>query len=250
MMHFLTHADGLATLVTLIVLEIVLGIDNLVFIAILVDRVEVDKQGFTRRLGLGLAMFTRIGLLTTMSFLAHLTAPLFTIPSLEFAVTGRDLVLLGGGLFLVYKATSEIHESLEVEDEDTPARPKKSVAQIVGQIVLIDIIFSLDSVITAVGIADSLAIMIAAVVISVLAMIWFSGFIANFINNNPSIKMLALSFLLVIGVMLLLEGTHHHVDKGYVYFAMGFSLAVEMLNLTARKKRKAARRLKRLRMEG
>ncbi len=248
-LNFFTQSDGLATLITLIVLEIVLGIDNLVFIAILVNRVDPAKQGFTRRLGLSLAMFTRIGLLTTMSFLAHLTTPLFTVPWINFGVTGRDLVLLGGGLFLIVKSTSEIHESLEPVDEEAPVKKSKSVRQTVGQIVLIDIIFSLDSVITAVGIANSLAIMIAAVVIAVLVMIWFSGFISSYINHNPSIKMLALSFLLVIGVMLLLEGAHHEVDKAYVYFAMAFSLGVEMLNLTAKKKRKAARRLKQLRAD-
>ena len=159
------------------------------------------------------------------------------------------MVLLSGGLFLVYKSTTEIHDSLELEDEDTAPRPANAVWKVIGQIVLIDIIFSLDSVITAVGIADSLAIMISAVVISVLMMIWFSGFIANFINTNPSIKMLALSFLLVIGTMLLMEGTHHPVNKAYIYFAMTFSLAVEMLNLTAKRKRKAARRLRQMRAE-
>lgn len=242
---FLT-ADGLATLATLSVLEIILGIDNLVFIAILVARLEPDRQPAARRLGLGLAMFTRCMLLSGMSFLAHLTRPLGVVmPFTGHPLTFRDLVLIGGGFFLLYKATREIHEKLEEEDEGMAPPAQASFAKIIVQIVLIDIIFSLDSVITAIGIADDLEIMIAAVILAVLVMIIFAGPISNFINHHPSIKMLALSFLILIGCMLVAEGSGQHINKGYIYFAMFFSLSVEMLNLTTKRKKRAARERRR-----
>ena len=244
-MHPLVHSVGLgdsvATLITLTILEIVLGIDNLVFIAILVARLPPDKQPLARRVGLALAMFTRCGLLAFVSYLAHVTQVLFVVPGIDFGVTLRDLVLLGGGIFLIYKAVTEIHENLEENDEQQEVPKIYVFWRIILQIVLIDILFSLDSVITAVGIADQLGIMIAAVVISILIMMWFSAAIGDFIENHPTVKMLALCFLLLIGVLLVAEGTHHHIDKGYIYFAMAFALGVEYLNLRTSRKKKAAR---------
>jgi predicted tellurium resistance membrane protein TerC len=228
------------TLMTLTVLEIILGIDNLVFIAILVARLDPDQQPLARRLGLGLAMITRIMLLSMMAYLAHLTRPIhpsLVLPFNHHPVSWRDLVLLLGGAFLLYKATKEIHEKLE-EDDEMPAPPALSFYAVIAQIVVIDIIFSLDSVITAVGIADDLSVMIAAVIVAVMVMIAFAGPISDYINRHPSIKMLALSFLILIGCLLVAEGTGHHIEKGYIYFAMAFSLTVEMLNLSTKKKRK------------
>lgn len=242
-LHAFTTADGLMTLATLSILEIILGIDNLVFIAILVARLKPSEQPAARRLGLGLAMLTRIGLLSCMAYLAKLTAPIpgFILPFNHHGVSWRDLVLILGGAFLLYKATHEIHEKMD-EDEEELAIPKvASFGRIIAQIVVIDIIFSLDSVITAVGIADQLSIMVAAVILAVMVMIIFSGPISNFINNHPSIKMLALSFLILIGCMLVAEGTGHHINKGYIYFAMAISLTVEMLNLTTKKRKRAKR---------
>lgn len=234
-----TTADGLMTLATLSVLEIILGIDNLVFIAILVARLDPAQQPLARRLGLSLAMFTRILLLAGMAYLAHLTRPTgLVLPFVGHPLSFRDLVLLGGGAFLLYKATKEIHDKLD-EDEDEMAIPATvSFAKIIAQIVVIDIIFSLDSVITAIGIADQLSIMVAAVVLAMAVMIAFAGVISDFINQNPSIKMLALSFLILIGCMLVAEGSGQHINKGYIYFAMFFSLSVEMLNLNISKRRK------------
>ena len=242
MLDAFTSANGMATLATLSVLEVILGIDNLVFIAILVARLEPDKQPAARRLGLGLAMITRCLLLAGMSFLAHLTSHtgLF-VPFTGHPLTYRDLVLLGGGFFLLYKATKEIHEKLEEDDDEMAPPAHANFFKTILQIVVIDIIFSLDSVITAVGIADDLEIMIAAVVLAVSVMMIFSGPISNFINRHPSIKMLALSFLLLIGCMLVAEGTGQHINKGYIYFAMFFSLTVETLNLSTRRRKRAKR---------
>jgi predicted tellurium resistance membrane protein TerC len=240
-------ADGLMTLFTLSILEIILGIDNLVFIAILVARLEPDQQPLARRLGLGLAMVTRCMLLACMSYLAHLTKPLaigghaLVLPFNGHPLSWRDLVLFAGGAFLLYKATKEIHEKLEEDEDEIQAPTNAGFANIIAQIVVIDIVFSLDSVVTAVGIADDLAIMIAAVIFAVLVMIIFSGPISDFINRHPSIKMLALSFLILIGCLLVAEGTGAHINKGYIYFAMGFSLVVEMLNISTRSKKKLRR---------
>ena len=233
--------DAFATLVTLTILEIVLGIDNLVFIAIVVARLPQEQQPLARRIGLSLAMFTRCGLLAFISYLSHMRSVLFVIPFIAFEVTLRDVIMLGGGLFLLYKSVKEIHERFEEEDEEQAVPHVQVFWRIIVQIVMIDIIFSLDSVITAVGIADSLGIMIAAVVIAMLVMLWFSAFIGDFIESHPTIKMLALCFLLLIGVMLVAEGTHHHIEKGYIYFAMFFSLGVEYLNLRASRKKREAR---------
>lgn len=240
MFHAFFTANGLATLATLSVLEVILGIDNLVFIAILVARIEPERQPAARRIGLGLAMITRCLLLATMSHLAHLTAHTgLYVPFSGHPLSFRDLVLLAGGFFLLYKATKEIHEKLEEDEDEMEAPAHANFAKIVLQIVLIDIIFSLDSVVTAVGIADDLEIMIAAVILAVMVMIIFAGPISNFINRHPSIKMLALSFLILIGCMLVAEGTGHHINKGYIYFAMFFSLSVEWLNLSTKKNKKA-----------
>lgn len=244
------------TLLTLSLLEIILGIDNLVFIAILVARVDPEKQGFARRVGMSLAMLTRIGLLCTMSYLASLTTPIadwLAVPNghdkqthemIWHHISWRDLVLIAGGTFLLYKSTKEIHEKLEEDEEEIKAPKGRSLPKIILQIVLIDIIFSLDSVITAVGIAKELPIMVAAVVLAMIVMISFSGPISDYINRHPSIKMLALSFLILIGCMLILEGTGREIEKGYVYFAMFFSLGVEWLNMRTRSNKKQ-RKLKR-----
>jgi len=228
-------------LLTLCVLEIVLGIDNLVLLAILVARLDPEKQPLARRVGLGLAMCTRIMLLTSIAFLTRLTKPLFTVPGTMFEVTGRDMVLGIGGLFLIAKATHEIHNRLEETDEDIAAPQSSNFWLIVVQIALIDIVFSLDSVITAVGVAKELWVMILAVIIAVMIMMAFAGPISKFINDHPSIKMLALSFLVLIGVVLVADAMHHHINRGYIYFAMGYSLMVEMLNLQSTRRKRAAK---------
>jgi len=223
------HAMALATLTTL---EIVLGIDNIVFIAILTQRLPPKQQPLARRLGLLAAMGMRIGLLLAIGWVMGLTATLFSVA--DHAVAGRDLILLGGGLFLVAKATWEIHDKLEGEEHVSGAAAAASMGTVIFQIMLLDLVFSLDSVITAVGMAKELSIMIAAVVISVGVMLVFAETISRFIEEHPTMKMLALSFLILIGVMLLLEGMGKHVEKGYIYFAMAFSIAVELVNMRMR----------------
>jgi predicted tellurium resistance membrane protein TerC len=238
----LLTAENLAALVTLTALEIVLGIDNIVFIAILCGRLPPERREGARRLGLFLAMFTRIGLLLTIGWLARLTTPLLPVAvhlagnAFFHEFTGRDLILLAGGLFLVAKATLEIHHKLEAEAREESAAPRHSAfGAVLTQIVLLDVVFSLDSVITAVGMAQALEIMIAAVVASVGVMLVFSGRVARYIEERPTLKILALAFLLLIGVTLVVEGCGGHVSKGYIYFAMAFSLGVEMLNLRLRR---------------
>jgi predicted tellurium resistance membrane protein TerC len=233
-MAWLTNPESWIALLTLTVLEIVLGIDNVIFISILAGKLPGERQAQARRLGLFLAMFIRIGLLASLAWIVSLTRPLLTV--FGQAVSGRDLILLGGGLFLLAKATREIHERLEGEEGEASARAAASFAGVIVQILLLDIVFSLDSVITAVGMANQLAIMIAAVVIAVGVMMVASGAIGDFVARHPTIKMLALSFLLLIGMSLVAEGFGQHVSKGYIYFAMGFSVFVEMLNLKVRKK--------------
>ncbi len=226
--------ENIIALVTLTALEIVLGIDNVVFISILVGKVPPEQRARTRRLGLGLAMLTRIALLLSLTWVMRLEAPLFS--PFDHAVSGRDLILLVGGLFLIAKATWEIHDKLEGAAHGTASGSRDvSFGAVLVQIALLDIIFSLDSVITAVGMAQHVGVMIAAVVCSVLVMLVFAGAIGEFIERHPTMKMLALSFLLLIGVLLVAEGMGKHVDKGYVYFAMAFSLGVELLNLKLRK---------------
>jgi predicted tellurium resistance membrane protein TerC len=232
MAHLLT-VENLIALLTLTTLEIVLGIDNIVFISILSDRLPKADQARGRRYGLALAMITRILLLLSLSWIIKLTEPLFTIASLE--ISGKSLIMLVGGLFLIAKSTFEIHDKLE--GMDGSASVKKAAvtfSAVVIQIGLLDIVFSLDSVITAVGMAQEVAIMIAAVIIAVVIMMWASNPLSEFVNKHPTVKILALSFLLLIGMSLIMEGLNQHISKGYIYFAMGFSVFVEMLNLRIR----------------
>jgi predicted tellurium resistance membrane protein TerC len=241
MFSALLTADGLIALVTLTAMEIVLGIDNVVFLAILVGRLPADQQPLARRLGLSLALGIRICLLLAITWIMGLTAPFFDV--LGRGISGRDLILLGGGLFLIAKATWEIYDKVEAGHEAAAAAvaARGAFMLVLIQILLIDIVFSLDSVITAVGMANDLAIMIIAMVLSMLVMLVSAGAVSEFVNRHPSVKILALSFLLLIGVVLVGEGLGTHVNKGYIYFAMAFSLLVEMLNLRYRKKRPARR---------
>ncbi|MCI0570401.1 MAG: TerC family protein [Myxococcaceae bacterium] len=222
-------------LLTLTAMEIVLGVDNIVFIAILVGRLPPSKREFIRKLGISLALVIRIGLLFVLSWLIGLTAPLFEVLGREWS--GRDLILLGGGLFLVAKAAHEMHAKLEGPDEGAKAGPAPvaAVGAVLAQILALDIVFSLDSVITAVGMANQLWVMITAMLISVGVMLVFAGKIGDFVDRHPTVKMLALAFLLLIGVMLIAEGFGEHIPKGYIYFAMAFALAVELLNMRMRK---------------
>ena len=229
---FLT-SSGLVALITLTFLEIVLGVDNVIFIAILSSRLPGSQQARARRLGLLAAMGTRILLLFSVVWIIRLTAPFFYI--LGRPISGRDLILIGGGLFLLAKATTEIHERLDGEEGHSSARVRPSLAAVITQIVLLDIVFSLDSVITAVGIADEIIIMVTAVILAVGVMMFSAGPISSFVNRHPTVKGLALSFLLLIGMSLLGEGLGMHIPKGYIYFAMGFSVSVELINLRVRK---------------
>jgi predicted tellurium resistance membrane protein TerC len=228
---------------TLTVLEIVLGIDNIVFISILADRLPAEQQGRARLIGLGLAMLTRILLLLSLSWIIGLTAPLFSVLGEE--ISGRDLVLVLGGLFLMAKSTHEIHGNLEGEEGEGIRRAAPSFAGVLIQIMLLDVVFSLDSVITAVGMVDEIGVMIAAVVVAIGFMMAFSGTISAFVSRHPTIKMLALSFLILIGVALIAEGFDRHIPKGYIYFAMAFSLGVELLNQRARRRRAEVVQLRR-----
>jgi predicted tellurium resistance membrane protein TerC len=228
-------AETLIALATLTFLEIVLGVDNIIFISILSSRLPASRQVSARRLGLLLAMGTRILLLFSLSWVVKLTAPLFTLSGHD--ISGRDLILILGGLFLLFKSTHEIHARLEGDEEGAAAGRAVSFGAILAQIALLDIVFSLDSVITAVGMVDDVWVMVVAVVVSVLIMMVAAGPIGHFVNRHPTIKILALSFLLLIGLSLLLEGFDRHIPKGYIYFAMGFSVFVEMINLRIRVKR-------------
>ncbi|MBA3580325.1 MAG: TerC family protein [Gemmatimonadaceae bacterium] len=233
-MALLTDPQAWLAFATLLALEVVLGIDNVVFIAILAGKLPPDQQAKARRLGLGLAAITRVMLLFTLAWMVKLTDPLFTV--LGHAFSGRDLILLGGGLFLIAKSTREVHDKLEGEEGHASAKVKATFASVIGQILLLDIVFSLDSIITAVGLVDQLPIMVAAVLVAVGVMVAFSGVISRFVDRHPTVKMLALSFLMLIGVSLMAEGIGFHMPKGMIYFAMGFSLFVEMLNLRIRGK--------------
>ena len=240
-MDFLATPEAWVSLLTLTILEIVLGIDNIVFISILSGKLPEAQQKKARQVGLALAMITRVLLLLSLSWVMSLTSPLFNIGEWigmnsqewldKLAISGRDLILLIGGLFLIYKSTHEIHNKLEGDEEKEGKTKVHSFSGTIVQILILDIVFSLDSVITAVGMADHIEIMIAAVVIAVIVMMISASAISNFVNNHPTVKMLALSFLLLIGVSLLAEGLDQHIPKGYVYFAMAFSVLVEMLNL-------------------
>ena len=225
-------------------LELVLGIDNVIFISILVDKLPRGRRELARRLGLFVAMFMRIGLLLILSWIIGWTAPLFTLPWPEQGISGRDLVLITGGLFLVWKSTREIHEALEGDEGRAGRAVRATLGAVILQIVIIDIVFSLDSIITAVGMVSDVPVMIAAIIVSVALMMAFAGAIGRFISEHPTIKMLALSFLVVVGVVLIADGFEHPVPKGYVYFAMAFSVLVEMLNMRARKPRGSSVRLR------
>ncbi len=234
-MDWITNPNIWIALLTLTALEIVLGIDNIIFISILSGKLPRKEQPRARTLGLALAMMTRILLLFSLTLIMRLTTPLFTV--LGQVISGRDLILIVGGLFLLGKSTFEIHERLEGEEsQKSVGRKVVSFSGVIVQILLLDIVFSLDSVITAIGMTDMLGVMVAAVILAVIFMMIFSGMISDFVHRHPTIKMLALSFLLLIGVTLIADGLGQHISKGYIYFAMAFSVFVEMLNLKLRKK--------------
>lgn len=232
-MEWLTDPQVWLALITLTALEIVLGIDNIIFISIQAGKLPAHQQEKARIVGLGLAMFIRVALLLSLTWLMGLTSPLFSVLGKE--VSGRDLILIAGGLFLLWKSTMEIHEKLEGEEGHSAVRVGTSFAGVIVQILLLDIVFSLDSIITALGMANRLAVMVAAVMIAVGFMMLFSGKISAFVERHPTVKMLALSFLLLIGVALIGDGFDMHIPKGYIYFAMAFSVMVEMLNLRLRR---------------
>jgi len=235
-MEWLSDPQAWVALLTLTVLEIVLGIDNVIFISILAGKLPASDQGRARNIGLAGAMIMRILLLLSLAWIIKLTAPLFTVFGAE--ISGRDLILLAGGLFLIAKATHEVHDKLEGAEGATVKKVAPSLASVITQIMLLDIVFSLDSVITAVGMAKDLGVMITAVVISVGIMLFAAGPISRFVDRHPTVKMLALSFLVLIGMSLVAEGLDFHIPKGYVYFAMGFSVFVEVLNIQFRRKSK------------
>ncbi|MBL8302584.1 MAG: TerC family protein [Ideonella sp.] len=237
MLELLTDPQAWIAFATLTALELVLGIDNVIFISILVDKLPKERREAARRIGLFMAMFMRIGLLLLLSWIVGLVAPMFTVLGQE--ISGRDLILILGGLFLIWKSTSEVHQSLEGEEGHASNAVAANFTAVILQIMVIDLVFSLDSIITAVGMVDDVRVMIAAVVVSVALMMLFAGAIGRFVSDHPTIKMLALSFLVVVGVVLIAEGFDHHVPKGYIYFAMAFSVGVEMLNIRLRKRRNA-----------
>ena len=245
MMDWLTDPEAWIALFTLTALEIVLGVDNIIFISILVGRLPEAQRQRARVLGLAFAMLTRIGLLLSLAWVMTLTDPIVTIVGRE--ISGRDLILVGGGLFLLWKSVHEIHSSLEGEEDPAGAAvvAKASFAAVILQIAIIDIVFSLDSVITAVGMADHVAIMVIAIMLAVLVMMFSAKAIGEFVDAHPTVKMLALSFLILVGVALIAEGSDFHIPKGYIYFAMAFSVGVEMLNIRVRAKRAAAVKLRR-----
>jgi predicted tellurium resistance membrane protein TerC len=234
MIELVSNPQLWGAFLTLTALELVLGIDNVIFISILVDKLPKERRDLARRIGLFLAMFMRVGLLFVLSWIVGLTEPLFAI--LEQEISGRDLILIGGGLFLLWKSTKEIHQLLEGEKGVASAAVRATFSAVIAQIALIDLVFSFDSIITAVGMVDQVPVMVAAVIVSVLLMVAFSGGIGRVVSAHPTIKMLALAFLLVIGVVLIADGFDHHIPKGYVYFAMAFSVAVELLNIRMRKR--------------
>ncbi len=234
MVELLSDPQMWIAFVTLTGLELVLGIDNIVFISILVDKLPKESQEQARKIGLFFAMFMRIGLLFLLAWMVGLTAPLFSVA--QYDISGRDLILISGGLFLLWKSTKEVHQLLEGESGEASVAVKATFSAVIVQIIIIDIVFSLDSIITAVGMVDQIEVMIAAVVASVGLMMLFAASIGRFVSSHPTIKMLALAFLLVIGVVLIADGFDYHVPKGYVYFAMAFSLGVEILNIRLRKR--------------
>ncbi len=235
MTELLTDPQAWLALGTLLALEIVLGVDNVVFISILAGKLPEEQRARARTLGLSLALITRILLLFSLAWIVRLTAPLF--PLFGQGISGRDLILIAGGLFLIGKSTHEMHQRLEGHDGESSERVAPSFASVIFQILLLDIVFSLDSVITAVGMVDRIEIMIAAVILAMAFMLAFAGRISDFVDRHPTVKMLALSFLLLIGMTLIADGFEQHISKGYIYFAMGFSVFVELLNLRVRGKK-------------
>ncbi len=233
-MDLLSNPQAWIAFATLTALELVLGIDNIIFISILVDKLPPAERERARRLGLFAAMFMRIGLLFGLAWIIGLTGPLFTVLGEE--ISGRDLILVGGGLFLLWKSVSEIHHLLEGVEGDRSAAVRPAFGAVVGQIMVVDLVFSLDSIITAVGMVKWIEVMVAAVIVSVALMMLFAAPIGRFVSGHPTIKMLALAFLVVVGVVLIAAGFEHEIPKGYVYFAMAFSVAVEMLNIRLRKR--------------
>lgn len=233
-MDLITSPQAWIAFGTLTALELVLGIDNIIFISILIDKLPSEKREIARRIGLFMAMFMRIGLLLVLSWIVGLVEPMLTVMGHE--VSGRDAILLLGGLFLIWKSTTEIHETLEGKEDEQASSSKSTLLSVLLQIILIDIVFSLDSIITAVGMVEQVEIMIAAVLTSVGLMMLFARAIGEFVSKHPTIKMLALSFLVLVGFVLIAEGFEHHIPKGYIYFAMAFSVSVEMLNIRIRKK--------------
>jgi predicted tellurium resistance membrane protein TerC len=243
-MEWLLDPQAWIAFVTLTALEIVLGVDNIIFISILVGRLPEHQRQRGRTLGLALAMGTRIALLLSLAWVMTLTEPLFSVPVARTEISGRDLILIGGGLFLLWKSVHEIHNSLEGEEAESPAvAVRAGFAAVIAQIAIIDIVFSLDSVITAVGMVDEVAIMVAAIVVAVAVMMLAARPIGEFVERHPTVKMLALSFLILVGVALVAEGWDFHIPKGYIYFAMAFSVAVEMLNIRMRTRHREAVRL-------
>ena len=234
MLELLADPQVWIAFATLTALELVLGIDNIIFISILVDKLPAERRELARRIGLFMAMFMRIGLLLVLAWIIGLTAPLFSVLGEE--ISGRDLILIGGGLFLLWKSVGEIHQLLEGEEGAASSAVKGAFAAVIVQIMIVDLVFSLDSIITAVGMVRQVEVMIAAVIASVALMMLFAGAIGRFVSTHPTIKMLALSFLVLIGVLLIAEGFDHAVPKGYVYFAMAFSVCVEMLNIRLRRR--------------
>lgn len=238
-MEIFLEAESWIALLTLTFLEIVLGIDNIIFISIVTGKLPEAQQPKARNVGLSLALIFRIGLLLGITWIIGFTQPLFSI--FELDISGRDLILMAGGLFLLAKSTSEIHHKIEgetISEEESGEKKVQSFAKIITQIILLDMVFSFDSILTAVGLTQQVLIMIIAVIISIIVMMIFAGKISNFINNHPTLQILALSFLILIGFMLIVEGFHFHVPKGYIYFAVAFSLLVEILNMRLRKKSK------------
>ncbi len=232
-MEALLTSEGIIALLTLTFLEIVLGVDNIIFISIISNRLPKEKQATARNLGLGLALIMRIGLLLGISWIIGFTEPVFTL--MDHAVSVKDIILIVGGLFLIGKSTTEIHESLEVEEHGKVTKTVTSMGKVILQIVALDAVFSFDSILTAVGLTDEIAIMIVAVTLAMVVMMTFAGKISEFINKHPTLQILAMSFLILIGFMLVLEGIGTHVEKGYIYFAVFFSLTVELLNMRRRK---------------
>ncbi|MBO3699608.1 TerC family protein [Roseivirga sp. E12] len=243
-MEVLLTSEGIIALLTLTFLEIVLGVDNIIFISIISNRLPEHQQSKTRNLGLFLALVMRIGLLLGISWIIGFTEPLFT--AFEYEISIKDLILIVGGLFLIGKSTTEIHESLEVDEHEETEKVATSISKVILQIVALDMVFSFDSILTAVGLTTEVTIMIVAVIIAMIVMMTFAGRISNFINKHPSLQMLAMSFLILIGFMLVLEGIGQHIPKGYIYFAVFFSLTVESLNMRRRRKVAALKLKKRI----